>query len=118
MKSNTHHGDDSNVQDGLLAARILVSLFRQDDVPYRLVPVGGYSELEARRDEALASEEVCRGNQVAQLMIVTYADSAFSGLASSSFILLHPSAELSPPHYRLTSTLEFAKSFRSRLCRR
>ena len=45
-------------KDGLLAARILASLFKQDDVPYRLVPVGGYSELEARRDEALASEEV------------------------------------------------------------
>lgn len=45
-------------QDGLLAARILASLFRQDDVPYRLVPVGGYSELEAKRDEALASEEL------------------------------------------------------------
>lgn len=26
---------------------------------YRLVPIGGYSELEAKRDEALASEEVC-----------------------------------------------------------
>lgn len=46
------------VQDGLLAARIVSSLFKQDDVPYRLVPVGGYSELEAKRDEALASEEV------------------------------------------------------------
>ncbi|RXK36072.1 cell division control protein 45 [Tremella mesenterica] len=44
--------------DGLLAARILASLFKQDDVPYRLVPVGGYSELEQRRDEAFASEEL------------------------------------------------------------
>ncbi|WVQ96170.1 hypothetical protein IAU59_003273 [Kwoniella sp. CBS 9459] len=44
--------------DGLLAARILVSLFKNDDVPYRLVPVGGYAELEARKDEALASEEL------------------------------------------------------------
>ena len=47
-------------EDGLLAARILASLFRQDDIPYRLVPVGGYSELEQRRDEAFASEEVSR----------------------------------------------------------
>lgn len=46
------------MQDGLLAARILASLFKQDDVPYRLIPVGGYSELETRRDEAFASEEV------------------------------------------------------------
>ncbi|KAK8849506.1 hypothetical protein IAR55_004840 [Kwoniella newhampshirensis] len=44
--------------DGLLAARILASLFKNDDVPYRLVPVGGYAELEAKRDEALASEEL------------------------------------------------------------
>ncbi|WRT69512.1 uncharacterized protein IL334_006498 [Kwoniella shivajii] len=44
--------------DGLLGARILCSLFKNDDVPYRLVPVGGYSELETRRDEALASEEL------------------------------------------------------------
>ncbi|WVR08235.1 hypothetical protein IAU60_005282 [Kwoniella sp. DSM 27419] len=44
--------------DGLLAARILTSLFKNDDVPYRLVPVGGYAELEARRDEALASDEL------------------------------------------------------------
>jgi cell division control protein 45 len=50
--------DDVCNQDGLLAARILSTLFKQDDVPYRLVPVGGYSELEAKRDEALASEEV------------------------------------------------------------
>ncbi|WWC73512.1 uncharacterized protein I206_107483 [Kwoniella pini CBS 10737] len=44
--------------DGLLGARILCSLFKNDDVPYRLVPVGGYSELDSRRDEALASEEL------------------------------------------------------------
>ncbi|ORY34922.1 CDC45 family [Naematelia encephala] len=44
--------------DGLLAARILASLFRQDDVPYRIIPIGGYSELEKKRDEALASEEL------------------------------------------------------------
>ena len=46
------------VQDGLLAARILASMFKQDDVPYRIVPVGGYAELETKRDEALQSEEV------------------------------------------------------------
>lgn len=45
-------------QDGLLAARILASLFKQDDVSYKLVPVGSYSELQIKRDEALASEEV------------------------------------------------------------
>ena len=42
----------------MLAARILAALFKQDDVPYRLVPIGGYSELEAKRDETLESEEV------------------------------------------------------------
>ncbi len=50
--------DQLTFQDGLLAARILASLFKQDDIPYRLVPIGGYSELEGKRDEALASEEV------------------------------------------------------------
>jgi cell division control protein 45 len=45
-------------QDGLLAARILASLFRQDDVPYRLIPIGGYAELEAKRDEILTSDEL------------------------------------------------------------
>ena len=47
-----------NIQDGLLAARILSSLFRQDDVPYRLIPIGGYAELEAKRDEILNSDEL------------------------------------------------------------
>lgn len=42
----------------MLAARILASLFKQDDIPYRLVPIGGYAELETKRDEALASEEL------------------------------------------------------------
>jgi cell division control protein 45 len=46
------------IQDGLLAARILASLFRQDDVPYRLIPIGGYAELETKRDEVLASDEL------------------------------------------------------------
>lgn len=45
-------------QDGLMAARILVSLFKQDDVPYRLLPVGSYSELEVKRDQAFANDEV------------------------------------------------------------
>jgi cell division control protein 45 len=44
-------------QDGLLAARILASLFRQDDVSYKLVPVGSYTELQVKRDEAFASDE-------------------------------------------------------------
>ena len=45
-------------QDGLLASRILTSMFNQDDIPYRLVPVGGYSELDSRKEEALNSEEL------------------------------------------------------------
>lgn len=45
-------------QDGLLAARILSTLFRQDDVPYRLIPIGGYAELEAKRDEIINSDEL------------------------------------------------------------
>lgn len=45
-------------QDGLLAARILASLFRQDDIPYRLIPICGYAELELKRDEVLTSDEL------------------------------------------------------------
>ncbi|OXG17350.1 cell division control protein 45 [Cryptococcus neoformans Tu401-1] len=44
--------------DGLLGARILCSLFKNDDIPYRLIPVGGLTELEEKSDEALASEEI------------------------------------------------------------
>ncbi|WOO77671.1 Cell division control protein 45 [Vanrija pseudolonga] len=44
--------------DGLLASRILVSLFRQDDIPYRIIPIGGYAELEDKTAEALESEEL------------------------------------------------------------
>jgi hypothetical protein len=39
------------VQDALLASRILVSLLRQEDIPYTLIPIGGYSELEARKNQ-------------------------------------------------------------------
>lgn len=41
-----------------MAARILVALFKQDDVPYRLLPVGSYSELEVKRDQAFENDEV------------------------------------------------------------
>lgn len=41
-----------------MGARILCSLFKNDDIPYRLIPVGGLGELEEKSDEALASEEV------------------------------------------------------------
>ena len=36
----------------------MASLFKQDDISYKLVPVGSYSELQVKRDEAFASEEV------------------------------------------------------------
>jgi hypothetical protein len=38
-------------QDALLASRILVNLLRQEDIPYTLIPIGGYSELEARKNQ-------------------------------------------------------------------
>jgi cell division control protein 45 len=44
--------------DGLLASKILACLFRQDDVPYRLIPVGGYEELDRRKTEVAESGEV------------------------------------------------------------
>jgi hypothetical protein len=42
---------DDLFQDALLASRILVSLLRQEDIPYTLIPIGGYSELEARKNQ-------------------------------------------------------------------
>jgi cell division control protein 45 len=42
---------DGLFQDALLASRILVSLLRQEDIPYTLIPIGGYSELEARKNQ-------------------------------------------------------------------
>lgn len=44
--------------DGLLASKILACLFKQDDVPYRLIPVGGYEELESKKAEVAESGEV------------------------------------------------------------
>ncbi|GHJ86317.1 hypothetical protein NliqN6_2719 [Naganishia liquefaciens] len=37
--------------DALLASRILVNLLRQEDIPYTLIPISGYSELEARKNQ-------------------------------------------------------------------
>lgn len=44
--------------DALCAARILSSLFRQDDVPYRIIPVSGFNGLKEIRDELLNHAEV------------------------------------------------------------
>lgn len=48
-----HHqvADELSPQDALLASRVLVSLLRQEDIPYTLIPIGGYSELEARKNQ-------------------------------------------------------------------
>lgn len=45
--------------DALCAARMLASLFKQDDVPYRIIPVSGYPGLEEVRDELVQRDEVC-----------------------------------------------------------
>ena len=102
-------------QDGLLAARILASLFRQDDIPYRLVPVGGYSELEQRRDEAFASEEVSPESVVSQCSIIaSHAHPPFLGITLAPVVLLYFAKRMSPTHHRFTSSLEPAKSIRDR----
>lgn len=44
--------------DALCAARMLSSLFKQDDVPYRVIPVSGYPGLEEVRDELQQHAEV------------------------------------------------------------
>lgn len=44
--------------DSLCAARMLSSLFKQDDVPYRIIPVCSYSDLEDIRDELRQHDEV------------------------------------------------------------
>jgi hypothetical protein len=74
----------TRIQDGLLGARILASLFKQDDVPYRLVPVGGYSELEAKRDEAFASEEVGRSSRSLRRFVSLIIDASCT--RSSSYL--------------------------------
>ncbi|ODN78465.1 hypothetical protein L202_04101 [Cryptococcus amylolentus CBS 6039] len=44
--------------EGLLGSRILCSLLKNDDVPYRLIPVGGTEELTDKVVDALASDEI------------------------------------------------------------
>lgn len=110
----------TRTQDGLLGARILASLFKQDDVPYRLVPVGGYSELEAKRDEAFASEEVGRSPETSRCYLTNihrtsaaHAHSSVSRIAAPALILLHPPQGMPPAHHRLASALELAEPIRA-----
>lgn len=44
--------------DALCAARMLSFLFKQDDVPYRIVPVSAYEGLAEMRDELKQHSEV------------------------------------------------------------
>ncbi|KAJ8093268.1 DNA replication initiation factor cdc45 [Marasmius tenuissimus] len=44
--------------DALCAARMMASLFKQDDVIYRIIPVSGISELEKVRDELMGYQEL------------------------------------------------------------
>lgn len=44
--------------DALCAARMLSSLFKHDDVPYRIIPVSGYPALEDVRAELRRRDEV------------------------------------------------------------
>lgn len=44
--------------DALCSARILSTLFKQDDVGHRIIPVSGYQSLEGIRDEFIGNQEV------------------------------------------------------------
>ncbi|KAG7086638.1 hypothetical protein E1B28_002580 [Marasmius oreades] len=44
--------------DALCAARMLATLFKQDDVIHRIIPVSGISELEKSRDELITYQEL------------------------------------------------------------
>lgn len=44
-------------QDALLASHVLVNLFKQEDIPHSLIPIGGYTELETRKDQIFGSED-------------------------------------------------------------
>ena len=95
-------------------------MFKQDDVPYRIVPVGGYAELEARRDEALQSEEVIANSRLVDkdhgwLIVVSDAhlDSTVPWIPTSLIDLFPTASRLSPPHHRFSPAMEFAESLRS-----
>ena len=44
--------------DALCAARMLVDLFRQDDIMHRVIPVSGMNELERIRDDMVSNPDV------------------------------------------------------------
>jgi cell division control protein 45 len=48
--------------DALCAARMLADLLNQDDVMHRIIPVSGIADLERKRDELLAYNEVQRAS--------------------------------------------------------
>lgn len=43
--------------DALLASKILINLFKQDDVPHTLIPITGYDELQRRKDQLFGTGE-------------------------------------------------------------
>lgn len=45
--------------DALCAARMLSILFRQDDVPYRIIPVSGFLGLAEIKEDLASHSEVC-----------------------------------------------------------
>lgn len=102
--------------DGLLASKILACLFRQDDVPYRLIPVGGYEELDRRKTEVAESGEVCMTwtegkSDFGSTQVAAYPDIDIPRFTAAIVVLLPGAADLSPSHHRCSSSLEPSKPF-------
>lgn len=118
-------------QDALLASRILVSLLRQEDIPYTLIPIGGYSELEARKnqifgidpdadeDDQVVSRDCevrhsgtdqarCQAN-IDSGRSGTYTDLIVTGIVAADSELLSTRIRLPHPPNRFTSALQLGQ---------
>jgi len=116
-----------------LAAHVLVNLFKQEDIPHSLIPIGGYTELENRRDQIFGTEDGrFPGNPDVSLNTNTHdainADLEFShhflgphphlviARIASPAILLLPRryTYLRYPSHRFSSTIQLGERVRER----
>ena len=119
---------DEMQQDALLAAHVLVNLFKQEDIPHSLIPIGGYAELENRRDQIFGTEDgKYPGNPDVGLDIIVHATTnadvnyvyAYTGphahlviarISSSPILILSRRyAHLRHPSHRFTPTLQLGE---------
>ena len=116
-----------------MAAHVLVNLFKQEDIPHSLIPIGGYTELENRRDQIFGTEDGrFPGNPDVSLNTNTHdainADLEFShhflgphphlviARIASPAILLLPRryTYLRYPSHRFSSTIQLGERVRER----